>query len=391
MKPGEISVLLVEREAGEMASLAEELAGKGFTRVRFGSLVELAPSLAKEPGQVVVLDLDRGDGPGLLERIKARSAQAEVILLTGPEGTGRAVKGLNNGAFDYLVKPFELEHLVENIHQAADKIHWTEEEALAERRRARMEQRMDAAERLASLGTLAAGVAHEINNPLAIISEAVGWLKSRVEKDESASVNLRRDFDLALNKVEKGLERVRRITHQLINSTVRQETRIKEFHLDTLASEVVELTYKMAQDAGVDVFWRVESGETGIWSDPFQIRQVLINLVNNGIQAVGSGGKVEILINGNDQKVRIQVRDNGPGIPPENLERIFEPFFSTKPPGKGTGLGLSVSRGIAANLGGTLTVESKLGAGAVFTLALDRVAEPEKEEERPEQGGKEEG
>jgi signal transduction histidine kinase len=109
-----------------------------------------------------------------------------------------------------------------------------------------------------------------------------------------------------------------------------------------------------------------------VWSDPYQVRQVLINLVTNGLQAVAPGGMVEIIITGNEKDAIAVVRDNGPGIPPENLARIFEPFFTTKPPGEGTGLGLSVSRGIIEKLGGQIKVDSKLGKGTIFSVSIPR-------------------
>ena len=387
MEADRIAVFVLEQEPGGLTSLAGRLLEEGFSGAARGGVEDFRATWAKNPNQVVIIDLGQGadSGLSLLEEIRSQSSGAEVILLTGRLDAQKAVQGLRQGAFDYLTRPFELEHLTEKIHQAADKIGRAGEEAREEERRAKMEQRMRAAERLASLGTLAAGVAHEINNPLAIISESVGWIKSKVARDESVSEELRSDIDRAVEKVETGVERARRITHQLINTTVQPETRIKEFHLDALAAEVVELTFKMAQDARVDVFWRVESGETVIWSDSFQVRQVLINLVNNAIQAVGSGGQVEILVKGDPETVVIQVQDNGPGVPPENLERIFEPFFSTKPPGQGTGLGLSVSRGIAENLGGGLSVESQLGRGATFSLTLPRFTEPPEDKAGAEQ------
>jgi signal transduction histidine kinase len=106
--------------------------------------------------------------------------------------------------------------------------------------------------------------------------------------------------------------------------------------------------------------------------DPYLLRQVLLNLVTNAIQAGGEGGKVEIILGGGPEEAVIEVADDGPGIPAENLERIFEPFFTTKPVETGTGLGLSVSRSIVEELGGRLEVESAPGKGALFRMRLPR-------------------
>ena len=114
---------------------------------------------------------------------------------------------------------------------------------------------------------------------------------------------------------------------------------------------------------------------TSIWSDPYQLRQVFINLLTNAIHGTEIGGKIEITHQSVDDQIMIYVRDTGKGIPKENLERIFEPFFSTKSPGEGTGLGLYVTRGIIEKLGGEIEVESRLGHGSVFFVKLPKFYE----------------
>jgi signal transduction histidine kinase len=183
---------------------------------------------------------------------------------------------------------------------------------------------------------------------------------------------MRKDLDLALDKIESSVKRARRITHQMLSFSRQADSTTKEFNLSELAVEVIELTRKIASEIQAEVSAACEVKDMRLWSDPYQVRQVLINLVNNGLQAAAPGGTVELIITGNEADAIAVVRDNGPGIPPENLERIFEPFFTTKPPGEGTGLGLSVSRGIIEKLGGRIEVESKLGAGAVFKVILPR-------------------
>ena len=135
---------------------------------------------------------------------------------------------------------------------------------------------------------------------------------------------------------------------------------------------VVELTRKTASERQAEVTAACESGNLQLWSEPYQVRQVLINLVTNGLQAVSPGGRVELIVTSNGTHVTAVVRDDGPGIPPENIDEISKPFFTTKPPGEGTGLGLSVSLGIVEKLCGRKAVESKLGSGAAFTVVLPR-------------------
>ncbi|MGD8268959.1 MAG: response regulator [Desulfobacterales bacterium] len=367
-------ILIVDDEDGFRETLARRLEKRGAVVNQAAGGKEALASLAQEPVDVVLLDVRMPgmDGLSVLGHIRQEHPDTEVILITGNVSTQEGVAGIKAGAFDYLTKPIEIDHLIGKIRQAFDKLIRTQEQAREARFRARMEQQLIAADRLAALGTLSAGTAHEINNPLAIINDAAGWLKSRAAKDESISDAMRKDLDLALDKIESSVKRARRITHQLLSFSRQADSMAKEFNLSELAVEVVELTRKIASEIQAEVIAACEVKDMRLWSDPYQVRQVLINLVTNGLQAAAPGGTVELIITGNEADAIAVVRDNGPGIPPENLERIFEPFFTTKPPGEGTGLGLSVSRGIIEKLGGRIEVESKLGAGAVFKVVLPR-------------------
>ena len=367
-------VLLVDDEAGFRQPLAKRLNKRGLVVRQAGNGLEALSTLAREEVEVVVLDVKMPEMDGLtaLARIKAEYPDVEVILLTGHVSAADGVAGMMNGAFDYLSKPVETEHLLGKIRQAFDKIKRAEEKAREAEFRAKVEQRMSEAERLASLGTMAAGVAHEINNPLAIIAEAAGWLKSRVKKEQELPDDLRDKFTLALGKIEVSVDRAKKITHQLLTFARQQDSMVKEIDLDELVAEVIELVKKTALDAQSEVKADFLTEETLIWSDPYQLRQVLINVVTNGIQAAESGGRINLTVSGDKHEVQLIIKDNGPGIPKENLERIFEPFFSTKPPGKGTGLGLSVSKGIVEKLDGKILVESELGHGATFKIILPR-------------------
>jgi signal transduction histidine kinase len=331
-------------------------------------------SLAQEPVDVVLLDVKMPgmDGLSVLESIRREHPDTEVILVTGNVNTRDGVDGIKAGAFDYLTKPIKIDQLTAKINQAFDKLTMTQEKMREKRFRAKMEQQLIAADRLAALGALSAGTAHEINNPLAIINEAAGWLRDRVKKNESIPADLYNDLNLVLEKIESSVKRARRITHQMLAFSRQTDSVIKELDLLELASEVVELTRKTASENCIKVTVTSEEKYIRIWSDPYQVRQVLVNLVTNGLQSLGSDGNVDIIIKDNRINAIVVVKDNGPGIPPENIEKIFEPFFTTKPPGEGTGLGLSVSRGIIEKLGGAISVESKLGKGAIFQVMLPK-------------------
>ena len=367
-----IKVLLVDDEPDFLVPLAKRLNKRGLLVQQAGGGPEALALMKNHPPDVVVLDIKMPDMDGLsvLDRIKVEYPAVEVLLLTGQATAQDGVAGMKAGAFDYLSKPIQVEHLVGKIRQAFDKIIRQEEQAREIEFRKKMEQRMIAAERLASLGTLATGVAHEINNPLAIIAESAGWLKTRLAKEEHLPASLLEASELALAKIETSVERAKRITHQLLGFARKTGSVVQEFDLGVIINEVIELTQKQASEVNAEVVTRMETEQLRIWSDPYQLRQVLINLVSNALQAITVGGRVEVIVSGDQNKATLTVQDNGSGIPKENMERIFEPFYSTKPPGQGTGLGLSVSRGIVEKLGGRVEVESQIGMGSAFRVIL---------------------
>jgi len=367
-----IRLLLVDDEGDFRRPVAKRLQKRGIIPAQAGSGEEALSILTERPFDVVVLDVTMPgiDGIETLCCIKERYPRIEVILLTGHATAQDGVAGIKLGAFDYLGKPIEFEHLLSKIGQAYEKIFKDEEIAREAEFRAKMEQQMIVTERLASLGTLAAGVAHEINNPLAIIGESAGWMMLLLKKKELVNMPLRESFEMALEKIERSKERARKITHQLLGFARKTDSVLKEVNLKELVEEVIQLAGGEAINKGIELIKEFKTEVTTIWSDPYQLRQVLINLVTNAIQATDSGGKVTISIEGTMDEVILTVRDTGQGIPKENLGRIFEPFFSTKPTGEGTGLGLSVSRGIIEKLGGKIEVDSRLGHGATFRVSV---------------------
>ncbi len=371
-----VRLLLVDDEEGFRASLARRFARRGMTISEAGTGREALAVLENEPVDVVLLDIMMPDmgGRETLKVIREKYPHTQVIMLTGFSTTDDGVAGIKAGAFDYLSKPIEFDHLLSKIRQAYDKILWEEERRREADFRKRMDQQMIATERLVSLGTMAAGIAHEINNPLAIIGESAGWLNTIMKKPELSSLPHRESFELALEKIEKSVDRARRITHQLLGFVRKDDSVVKETNLKELIEEVCQLAAREAADRKV----RLETEWAGstwlLWCDPNQLRQVLLNLVNNAIQASDAGGAVTIRSGENRDFLSIAVQDRGHGIPKENLQRIFEPFFTTKPPGKGTGLGLYISRGILEKMAGRIELESTLGQGSTFTVTVPRKA-----------------
>ena len=372
-----IRLLLVDDEEEFRRTITKRLKRRGIDPEQAGTGEECLSILEKSPMDVVVLDVKMPGMNGIetLHHIKEKYPKTEVIMLTGHATTQDGVDGIKTGAFDYLTKPIELEHLLGKIKQAHEKILRGEEKLKEAEFRARMEQQMIATERLASLGTLAAGVAHEINNPLAIIKESAGWMKLILNKEELAQMPRKQDFSKALGKIENAIERARRITHQLLGSVKETDSALAEIKINELTDEAVDLVKKEAKNKDIEITTEIDPSTATIWSDPYKLRQVLINLITNAVHATGTGGKISIIFENTGDDVALTVRDTGQGIPKENLKKIFEPFFSTKPPGEGTGLGLFVCRSITEKLGGKMEVESKLGHGTSFCIRLPKYHE----------------
>ncbi len=365
-------LLLVDDEADFRGTVAKRLNKRGLPAEQAGSGEECLRILQEKPMDVVVLDVKMPgmDGIQVLADIRKRHPGTEVILLTGQASTQDGVEGIKAGAFDYLTKPIELEHLVTKITQAHEKIVALDEKKRAAERKARLEQQMIATERLASLGTLAAGVAHEINNPLAVINESVGWMQLLLKKEEMAGSPLKEKFQLALEKMEKSVTRAKLITHQLLGFVRKPESAVAAVNLAELIQDTLQLVHREASNKDATIVKNIDPALKTIWSNPYQLRQVLINLLTNAIDAIDKGGTITIVLGWQSDAVVLKVTDTGSGIPRENLAKIFEPFFTTKSPGEGTGLGLFVTRGIIDKLGGSIAVESEVGRGTTFSVAL---------------------
>lgn len=374
----EMNVLLVDDEKHFREILAKRLAQRGIVSLQASDGEEALRLLEEKPVDVIVMDvkMPKMNGIETLRHVKERYPATEVIMLTGHASTRDGVDGIKSGAFDYLTKPIEFEQLLRKIRQAHNKIRRSEAEKKEVEFRERIKQQMAINERLVALGTIATGVAHEINNPLAIIQDSAGWVKQILAKPEMSTIPRRSDFEKALDRIQSSVDRARRITQQLLHVVKVQSAEIPDFvemtevNLRKLTGECIALVELEASYKGIKVSLESSDPNPIVWTDPYQLAQVLLNLLTNSIQATDAGGKINVTIRSSEEQVSIVVQDNGCGIPEENLTKIFEPFFSTKAVGVGTGMGLYISSGIVTKLGGKMTVESQSDKGTTFNIAL---------------------
>lgn len=239
-------------------------------------------------------------------------------------------------------------------------------EALEESNQAliRTQRELIASEKLASLGKLSAGIAHEIGNPLSAIRGYVEVLKrNRMLPDEE-----RGEF---INSIERETERIDRIIRTLLDYSRHRGFELKRVDINDVIMDTADILKTQGLLKDIDLNLELSTGLSPIEVDPHQISQVLINLILNAKDAVGQDGKINISSSKTpDGMIEISVKDNGTGIPKEIIDKIFDPFFTTKEPGKGTGLGLSVSQRIVNLFGGRISVESEDGRGSVFKITL---------------------
>lgn len=374
----EINILLVDDENSYREILAKRLTHRGMYVRQADGGEKALKMLEEQPAEIIVLDIKMQGMNGIecLQHIKERHAGAEVIMLTGNADVQSGVDGIKSGAFDYLTKPVELEHLIRKIMQAHNKIR----RCLAEKQeiefKERIKQQMVVSERLVALGTMATGVAHEINNPLAVIKDAAGWLGQILAKPEMNNTPRIDDLKKGLEQINKSVNRASKITQQLLQAVKTQTMEMVdpstfvEVSIKDLAEEAISLVQPDSSRKNIEVLLKSVEPHPVAWTDPFQLLQVLLNLLSNSIQATDPEGQIIVSLNGSLEEAKIVIQDNGSGISKENLARIFEPFFTTKSVGQGTGIGLYVSWGIITNLGGLIGVESEVGKGTIFTITL---------------------
>jgi len=219
---------------------------------------------------------------------------------------------------------------------------------------------------------LAAGVAHEINNPLAIINEKAGLIQDLTEMTPDCPQ--RQKLLPNIGAILQSVDRCRTITQRLLGFARRMDVSVELLSLNEVIEEVLGFLEKEALHRNIDLQLNLPKDMPRIASDRGQLQQVFLNILNNAFDAVEDGGQVSITSFEVDiNTVGVTIQDNGQGMTQETMTHLFEPFFTTKK-GRGTGLGLSITYGIVKKLGGDIKVKSQLGAGTTFTVFLPKKA-----------------
>lgn len=305
--------------------------------------------------------MPKKDGYQLLRDLKADPVlrNIPVILLTAKTGEEQLALGFSAGADDYIVKPFQPKEVLARVGNLLKCKRQTE--ALAELNRSLQATRQELlqAEKLSTVGVLAAGMAHELNNPVAAIRTYVQDLL----EDQSGESPLRQ----RLEGIERATARCKRIVGELL-TFARQPVVGEPCAVNPIVQKISALAQHECVDGRIRVVTDLAPDIPTLPVDAMQLEQVVANLVHNARDAIPGCGAITIHTRRRNGMVEITVEDTGTGIAPEHLAKVFDPFFTTKAPGKGMGLGLAISYNIVKRYEGELNVESAPGRGSMFTL-----------------------
>ena len=424
-----INVLLIEDNPGDARLIREVLAeasGVAFNLEWFDHLEAGLQRLAEGMVDVVLLDLSLPDSRGLdtLGGTHAQAPQVPIVVLTGGNDEMQGVKAVKQGAQDYLVKGQVNGHLlVRSMRYAIERkeaervkteyinsLQAKNEELhdLLEKLRNTQAQLIQSA-KMASLGQLVAGIAHELNNPISFVYSNIRRLEEysdhittfynscqalfdEITQGSYPQLNNRlqalrylekeREVDFLIEdlgdlvkETEEGADRVRKVVESLRNFSRAQEERQEVDIKEALETTLYLLRNQMKNRiTTLKHYGHISKVECL----PNQIKEVFLNILTNACQAIEGKGEITLKTAQKSGNVLVLISDTGKGIPTENMDKIFEPFYTTKPAKEGTGLGLSIVRGIIENHGGKISVQSQVGKGTIFTVSLPLGAEAKK-------------
>lgn len=368
--PGQL--LLVEDDAAVRLLLRREFEDRGYDVVAVDAAEHALPVLARQRVDVVLtaVRMPGMGGIALCRAVRRDWPATDVVLMTGFASLETAAEGLRLGAFDYLLKPFgELDLVVSCIDRALEKQRLAAESES-------LRQRLAHSDRLVTIGRLAAGVAHEINNPAAFVlanltamQQAIHELRLLAPPNATLRLN---DLDEMIAENQYGLRRIAAIVRDLRNFSRIEPDTIEWVDANQVAHQATTMVLHQIRLKAQLVS---ELGQVPVVAgDKGKLVQVVVNLLVNACQAIPDGEglahRITLRTATRGDRIVLEVEDTGQGIPEADLGGLFEPFTTSKGRDQGSGLGLSLAKEIVAQHGGELTVVSRVSEGSVFTISL---------------------
>jgi len=368
-------ILVIDDEMGPRESLRMLL--KPNYQVHTADCVEAGIKLLKEKSpDTIVMDIRMPGVSGIegLRQIREIDPHLSVIMLTGFGALDTAKEALRLGANDYISKPFDAHEMQQVIDRNVERTraHRTSENAASEIKELnnRLLQQLAQKERLASLGQASAEFVHDLGNPLTIVWGYVQLLAKRLEKSENGQ---QQDASSVkeLNIIEQNVRLCRELLTMWQSYGNVEASPPKMISVSGIVREVLKGITPMANENGVELTSDICEDSCTLLGDSLQINRAIQNVVVNAVQAtIEKKGKVLVTCAQKDFYVDLRVEDNGAGIHPAQLNRIFDPYFTTKQAKSGTGLGLYITKKVVEDHNGSIKVESTSGVGTVFTIRL---------------------
>lgn len=240
----------------------------------------------------------------------------------------------------------------------------------ATRKQEALELKLRAGSRFSSLDQLSAGIAHEINNPLGIMAQEAQLIRHLMESSAMRKVEDSGEVIESVGVIEAQVDRCKETVNKLLSLARQMKPVMQKVDINQLVETMIQIVGRDVSSKGITISKRLQPNLPLLYSDPTLLRQVILNLIVNASQAIEYNGKVTVSTLVTEHSLDIMVEDNGCGIPEQDINRVFTPFFSTKLQGTGTGLGLAICKGIIEKLGGTIVVASEAGTSTTFTVHL---------------------